>query len=151
MDKILISSCFLGDLVRYDGQEKTFSHQLIIQWKNEGRFIAICPEVSGGLTVPRAPAEITAKNSNVITNEGIDVTLQFEKGAQQALALCKKFHLKYALLKENSPSCGSTFIYDGSFNNQKTKGKGITTRLLENEGIKVFSEDSIDDLAKYIK
>jgi len=150
MEKILISGCFLGQKVRYNGEVKPLIHQLIFDWKLQDRFVVICPEVSGGLPVPREAAEINKKNNKVLTSNNEDVTDAFNLGAQKALQLCLQYDLKYALLKESSPSCGSHHIYDGTFSNTKILGKGITTQLLEKHGIKVYSERNIEELAKII-
>ncbi len=146
-DKILISRCFLGDKVRYNGEQKRLEQSLIALWQKQNRLVAICPEVAGGLPVPREPAELNPANGKVFTQTGVNVSKQFNDGAQQSLALCKKHHLRFALLKESSPSCGSTFIYDGSFSNKKITGQGITSRLLTQAGIKVFSEHDLAVLA----
>jgi len=149
-DKILISRCFLGDKVRYNGEQKRLEQSLIALWQKQNRFVAICPEVSGGLSIPREPAEQDLASGQVFTQTGVNVTIQFNDGAQQSLALCKKHQLRFALLKESSPSCGSTFIYDGSFSNKKINGQGVTSRLLTQAGIKVFSEHNITALAKLL-
>jgi len=145
-DKILISQCFLGNKVRYDGSGKLLVHPLISLWQQQSRLISICPEMAGGLPVPRDPAEINPLNGQVITKKGLNVTPQFTKGADCALSLCLTHKIRFALLKESSPSCGSTFIYDGKFNNKKIAGAGITTQLLRQQGIKVFSEDNLAEL-----
>jgi len=150
LDKILISACFLGDRVRYNGKIKALENDLITQWQQQGRLISICPEVIAGLSVPRSPAEINASTKQVITSDGVDVTEQFNYGAKQALLLCQKQSIRFALLKESSPSCGSNTIYDGSFTQQKIAGEGLTTKLLRQHGIQVFCEHSIADLAKLI-
>jgi len=144
-EKILVSACFLGQKVRYDGQAKTLLHPLLVQWKQEQRLISICPEITGGLAVPRAAAEIQEKK--VITCDGDDVTQQFMSGAKQALALCQQHNIRFALLKESSPSCGSQTIYDGTFSERKIKGQGVCSQLLRQNGIQVFSELTIDQLA----
>lgn len=77
---------------------------------------------------------------------GHDVTHAFEQGANQALLLCQKHNIRYALLKESSPSCGSSSIYNGQFNQQKIAGQGITTTILRANGIKVFSEKNLAEL-----
>ena len=146
-DKILISRCFLGERVRYNGKITSLSHRLITLWQQQQRFIAICPELSGGLSVPREPAEQQIISGKVITVSGNNVTKQFNTGAQCALTLCQEHNIRFALLKESSPSCGSTTIYDGSFNHKKIAGQGVTTILLEQHGIKVFSEHTIEALA----
>jgi uncharacterized protein YbbK (DUF523 family) len=149
-DKILISRCFLGDNVRYNSEVKTLVHPLISLWQQEKRFISICPEVSGGLVVPREPAEIQQSSNEVITKVGINVSTQFNLGAQQALKLCLQHNIRFALLKESSPSCGSTLIYDGSFTKNKILGQGITSQLLTQNNINVFSENNLEALAELL-
>ncbi len=152
MEKILISSCFLGNRVRYDGADNLLTESVIQRWHLEQRLVVICPELSGGLSTPRAPAEI--QNSieiQVLTNLGEDVTSAFEQGAKAALRLCQLHNIRYALLKESSPSCGSTTIYDGSFNGKKIVGQGMTTRLLTANDIQVYSEKNIAALAAQIE
>ncbi len=144
MEKILVSACFLGANVRYNGVAKPIYLTKLKLWLTQGRLITVCPEIAGGLSVPRAPAEI--QDEMVIDSEGKDVTTAFLAGAQHALTLCKHHNIKYALLKESSPSCGSNDIYDGSFTGQKIAGKGITTQLLEANGINVYSEKTVSDL-----
>lgn len=143
-DKILISACFLGKKVRYNGEVKTLLHPLIALWQQQQRLMSICPEVSGGLAVPRAPAEI--RGQHVITCDGDDVTEPFLSGARQALSLCQQYQIRFALLKESSPSCGSNTIYDGTFSAKKISGQGVCSKLLRQHGIQVFSELTIDHL-----
>lgn len=149
-DKILISQCFLGDNVRYNSIVLTLAHPLIELWQQQKRFITICPEVSGGLSVPREPAEIQQSSNEVITQTSINVSAQFSLGAQKALALCQQHNIRFALLKESSPSCGSTLIYDGSFTNNKVLGQGVTSQLLTQHNIKVFSENKLEALEKLL-
>ncbi|TRX58052.1 DUF523 domain-containing protein [Thalassomonas sp. M1454] len=142
--KILISSCFLGNKVRYDGMVKTIMHPQLSTWQQNQQLIVICPEMAGGLPVPRPKAE--QFGDKVIDEHGRDVSEFFISGAEQALQLCKEHNIRYALLKEFSPSCGSGHIYDGSFKGNKIVGMGITSKLLIEHGIKVFSELTIDQL-----
>jgi uncharacterized protein YbbK (DUF523 family) len=150
MEKILISSCFLGNKVRYDGGDNLLVNNTLKRWQNDKRLIVICPELAGGLTIPRAPAELQQYGEiiTIKTIDGDDVTLAFEHGAQQALLLCYKHDIRYALLKESSPSCGSSSIYDGKFRQQKIPGQGVTTALLRANGIKVFSEKTLPILIR---
>ena len=141
MEKILVSGCFLGEKVRYDAKLVPLTNTIFKDWQSEGRLVSICPEVAGGLPIPRESAEIIA--TKVITTNGVDVTDAFTTGAQRALAICLKKNIHFALLKESSPSCGSSNIYDGSFTHNKIIGQGITTALLRRHGIEVFSEDNI--------
>ena len=144
-EKILISGCFLGENVRYNAKIKALVHPLLKQWQAEQRLISVCPEVMGGLPVPRPPAEL--HNGKVMTYDGDDVTKNFIAGAEHALALCQRFNIRYALLKESSPSCGSKAIYDGTFKGNKILGQGLCTQLLQQQGIEVFSELTITELA----
>lgn len=156
MEKILISACLLGAKVRYNASGQYCEHPLIKKWLDENRLISVCPEVSGGGTIPRAPSEIIGENggesvlnqlAKIKNNLGEDVTDLYLRGAESALKIAKSHAIKIAILKERSPSCGSTQIYDGSFSGIKKSGMGITTALLRKNGIKVFSENEIDEVA----
>lgn len=142
MEKILISACLVGDKVRYDG--KSQYHPLIKELLEKYELVPFCPEVEGGLKTPRVPSEI--KKDKVINQEGRDVTRFFKEGAEKALNICKYLEIKIAILKDHSPSCGSTEIHSGNFDGRMVKGKGITTTLLEQNGIKVYNEKEIEKL-----
>ena len=62
-------------------------------------------------------------------------------GAFKALEIAQKHHVSTVVLKENSPSCGTNFIYDGSFSGTKVIGLGITACLLKQHGFHVISEN----------
>ncbi len=149
--KILISACLLGERVRYDGVVLIQDNELIKQWNLEGRLVSFCPEVAGGLSTPRAAAEIVGgSGAEVLKNEALiinnkheDVTLFFLKGAHKALVLCQKYAIKHAILTERSPSCGGQTIYDGSFNHILRDGEGVTAALLRQHGIVVFSQHDL--------
>lgn len=147
--KLLISSCLVGENVRYDGSnnqilEKEFDYIL-----NNIELYPLCPEVLGGLATPRNPAEI--KENKVFTNNANDVSSYFIKGAKASLEICLKHNIKVALLKAKSPSCGLNKIYDGTFSKNLISGHGITTQLLINNGIKVFNETNLKECIAYIK
>ena len=101
----------------------------------------ICPEQLGGLSIPRPPAEI--QGNRVVNAEGKDVTAAFEAGAEAVLALCQELNPEEIILKESSPSCGSHFIYDGTFQGKKIPGQGFTARLLAEHGYRLKSEKEI--------
>lgn len=160
--KLLISSCLLGEDVRYDGGNSSIAFnpsfsfsikELFMDILCENEIYSFCPEVSGGLSTPRTPAEIvkTDKPFIVKTQDGIDVTINFLLGAKKALDICNEEGIKVALLKSKSPSCGNTKIYDGTFSENLIDGQGLTARLLEENGIKVFNETQLKDLFKFIK
>ena len=157
--KILISACLTGEKVRYNGTDLLIEHPLLKQWHSNGRLVSVCPEVTGGMSTPRAPAEIIngngetvlSRQTTVVNNIGEDVTQAFILGAQETLQIAKENHCIAAILTEHSPSCGSNMIYDGSFSDQRTKGMGVTTALLEQHNIRVFNQEQIEQLALYLK
>lgn len=152
MSKLLVSACLLGDPVRYDGKSKPLQHGRLSRLVEAGRVIPFCPEVAGGLPVPRPAAEIVTGDgaavldaeTRVVTRDGADVSDYFLCGARQALALCRQHGIRVALLTESSPSCGSGQIYDGSFTRRPIAGSGVTTALLRRHGIAVFSQHQLD-------
>ncbi|WP_277592052.1 DUF523 domain-containing protein [Pseudomonas chlororaphis] len=154
MHKILVSRCLLGHRVRYDGGASGPFDQLA-NWQAEGRVVALCPEVAGGLPTPRAAAEIPGGQGGevldglvrVITSEGEDVSAEFLSGARQALELVREHGIRIAVLKANSPSCGNLLTYDGSFSGVKVSGEGVTAALLKRAGVQVFSELELAEAA----
>ncbi|MCP4494134.1 MAG: DUF523 domain-containing protein [Gammaproteobacteria bacterium] len=141
--RLLVSACLLGEPVRYDGQCKPLTSQALETLQKQNRIIAFCPEVAGGLSTPRQPAEIQFGDGGVKTVTGEDVTEVFQSGARQALKICQQNDIRIAILTALSPSCGSSQIYDGSFSQRLIEGAGITTRLLRANGVKVFSQYQI--------
>lgn len=149
MHRILVSACLLGHEVRYDGRGKRSDDDILRRWKEEGRLVAVCPEVAGGLAVPRPPAEIAhgaggaqvlAGQVRVMASTGADVTAEFVHGAEHALRRAREHDIRIAVLKEGSPSCGSAFTYDGTFTKTRVDQPGVTTAKLQQAGVQVFSE-----------
>lgn len=151
MEKILISSCLLGCRVRYDGKSVLVNSQVLNAWSQERRLVSICPEVSGGLSVPRPACEIVdgdgqkvlSKQAKVLSKDKKDYSYEYIQGAKFALELAQKHSIKIAILKKNSPSCGNEQIYDGTFSGTKIPGSGVAASLLLQNNIKVFNEDQI--------
>lgn len=136
--KVLVSACLLGMPCRYDGTSKADPKVLSLNYD----WVPVCPEVAGGLTTPRPPAEI--KNGRVITKEGVDVSRAFLLGAEQALKLVQAEGIELAILKARSPSCGVGEIYDGTFRQTLTRGDGVTGAALKKAGVRVLSEEELD-------
>ena len=136
--KVIVSACLLGDNVKYNG--KNNQRNDLIDFLKDYEVIKICPEVFGGLSIPRKPAEIIDKK--VINSDGIDVTKEYELGALKVLELVKENNIQVAILKKNSPSCGSDYIYDGTFTHQLIRGDGICSMILKNNGVTVLNEDN---------
>lgn len=149
---VLVSACLLGQAVRYDGRDKRCDDTILQHWLAENRVVAFCPEQAGGLPTPRPPAEIAdgagglavlASRARVVDATAADVSAAFVAGARQALALARAENIGIAVLKEGSPSCGSGFIYDGSFSGSTLPGAGVTAVLLRQAGLQVFNEHQL--------
>ena len=136
-EKILISACLIGLNCKYNGGNN--ENNKLVELMKEKDLIPICPEQLGGLKTPRTSAE--RKQEKVITKEGVDVTKEYQKGAEEVLKLAKKLNIKKAVLKSRSPSCGIDEIYDGTFSHNLVKGDGVTAELLKKNGIEVISSD----------
>jgi uncharacterized protein YbbK (DUF523 family) len=144
MERVLVSACLLGDPVRYDGTAATTDHPILGRWRGEGRIVPCCPEVAAGLPVPRACVELV-DHTRALGRDGEDVTEAFLAGARLVLETCRTLDIRLAVLKERSPSCGSTVIYDGTFRGVLVPGQGLATTLLRQHGINVFSEGQWED------
>ena len=148
---ILVSSCLLGLNTRYDGGNN--AHKLLLKYKDLQKFIPICPEVEGGLSIPRLPAEIVnGDGSKVLTGQarvldcrGRDVTTAFVKGAKITAGKLSSHNITAAILKEGSPSCGVHRIYDGTFTKNKKAGQGVTAALLQQLNLPVYSEEELTE------
>ncbi len=149
-----MSSCLLGNPVRYNGCHANPGSTILDKWLREGRVISVCPELAAGFPVPREPAEISHGNgldvldsiANVATQRGQEVTGQYVFGAQAALSLAQKEGIRVAVLKDGSPSCGSSYTYDGTFSGvRRLDGVGVTAALMRRHGIEVFSEEQLSE------
>jgi uncharacterized protein YbbK (DUF523 family) len=156
MERILVSACLLGRPVRYDGRAKEPGTDLLVRWQGEGRLVPLCPEVAGGLPVPRAPAEIApgatgaevlAGRAAIRTRTGEDVTQAFLDGAAAAVRLARETGCRHALLTEGSPSCGVRRIHAGQFDGTTRPGEGVVTAALQAAGINVYSHEEANALA----
>lgn len=151
---VLISACLLGVNCKYNGENNQI--KLCTEEIKGITFIPVCPEQLGGMTTPRLPSEIRDKDGNevlegkakVFSKIGEDVTNQFVKGAEESLRIAKLYNCTTAVLKQRSPSCGSLQIYDGSFTGKVKDGLGVTAALLERNGVKVYSEENLDEMFK---
>ena len=141
-EKILVSACLIGESCKYNGGNNY--NEDVLSYISDKEVYLICPEVMGGLEIPRIPCEIV--NTKVINANGEDKTQEYKKGASIALEIAKKHQIKKAILKAKSPSCGKNKIYDGSFSHTLTNGDGITASLLEKNGIEILDENDIKRL-----
>lgn len=143
------SSCLVGMNCTYKG-----SNNLVKGLKTlyeMGEVICVCPEVSGGLSTPRSPAEIKSFEPLYIENfQGEDVTKQYVLGAKKSLEILKEKNIQAVILKFRSPSCGNQGVYDGTFTHTLIDGQGVFAKLCQENDIQVFNENQVTDLLKYI-
>ncbi len=139
----LVSACLLG--VNCNFEAKNWLNPQLREEFLRGELFPVCPEVLGGLSVPRVPAEIVGGDGSdvlegkakVMNMEGVDATAQFVEGAKRTLRIAQSVGAKEALLIEKSPSCGCGKIFDGTFTEKFKTGDGVTAALLKKNGIKV--------------
>lgn len=136
---VLVSACLLGADCKYNG--KNNNNEQVKGLLEKYHLIPVCPEMFGGLMIPRLPAE--RRGDRVVNLYGKDLTEEFERGAQQVCKLAELYQCKYAVLKEQSPSCGAHRIYDGSFQGKVIDGVGFTAQKLREMGVTVLSEEEI--------
>ncbi|RHS95006.1 MULTISPECIES: DUF523 domain-containing protein [Coprobacillaceae] len=141
---IAVSSCLAGINCTYAGKNNL--QEKIKELVDQGEAIVVCPEVLGGLPIPRTPCEIIG--NQVIDQNGIDRTYEYQLGAKKALDICLKHHVTTVILKSKSPSCGKDQIYDGTFCHKLVNGQGIFVKLLQEKGIMVYNENDIDTFLK---
>ena len=153
---VLVSRCLLGFACRYDGKAKPSILPLLGEIP-EVNWIPVCPEVEGGLPLPRTPCElepgatavdVLAGKGRVCTKEGRDCTREYCRGARLALLRAEAAGAKFALLKARSPSCGTRSVYDGTFSRTLIRGRGITAELLAGAGITLFSEEELESFSR---
>ncbi len=149
--KVLVSGCLNGPPIRHNGTNIEVRSPIWTQWVAEGRLVPFCGEIAAGFQVPRPPAEFTGDASSVLAGRGVvvedigtDVTTRFVRGARLAVAKAEDEGCVVAVLTDGSPSCGSTFIYDGTFTGDTHPGRGVVSQLLEDHGIPVFAETQLD-------
>ncbi|WP_461611726.1 2-thiouracil desulfurase family protein [Cytobacillus kochii] len=148
---IVVSACLAGMNVRYNGSNSL--DERIQKLLLENQAMTVCPELLGGFTTPREPAEIVGGDgedvldgkAKVIEKSGKDVTKQYINGAYATLKKAQELGATTIILKENSPSCGSSVIYNGAFKGEQIVGNGVTTALLRKNGFKVISENNFNE------
>ncbi len=137
--KIAVSSCLLGDNCKYNGGNN-YSEK-VIKFVEKHEVISVCPEVLGGLPIPRESAEIV--NGVVSLKDGSSVDKMFRDGAEKAIRIVKENNADLVILQSRSPSCGVNTIYDGSFAGKLIPGQGVFSELLKKNGIKVIDVEDL--------
>ena len=145
--KIGVSACLLGNKVRYDGRAKGCAEVMKALYDHE--VYLLCPEVMGGLPVPRIPSEV--QGARVVNAKGTEVTEEYTSGSRVCLSIVKKKKLDAVILKAKSPACGSHEIYDGTFTHTLINGMGVFAKMCKAEGIRIFDETEIEELKKFLE
>jgi len=154
---VLVSACLLGTNCKYNGGNNYNSE--ITDLASKYKLIPVCPEQLGGCPTPRLPAEIQQGSgkdvlcgrAKVVRKDGIDVSSQFIKGAEEVLNIAKLLDIKLAVLKAKSPSCGVGKIYDGTFSGKLKTGNGVTADILKENGIEVITEEDNEKLKLFLE
>ena len=144
MEKLLISACLAGENCKYSGGNNFIGETALASLGDKYELVSVCPEVMGGLSVPRIPCERIG--GKVMNERGEDVTAQFKTGAELTANICESQGIKKAILKEKSPSCGSGRIYDGTFSHTVIAGDGVTAERLRTLGVTLCGESEIEQL-----
>ena len=106
--RVGISSCLLGEQVRYDGGHKRDAF-LTDELARHVEFVPLCPEVEIGLGVPRPTLRLERRGDDVrmvVTESGEDLTERMGSWAQGAAERIAAAGLDGYVLKKSSPSCG---------------------------------------------
>lgn len=123
-----VSSCLLGNAVRYDGKHK-YNKVLANELGRRFNLIPFCPEVAIGMTIPRPPIQLVSMNNElhaVDREYGVpDYTQQLKQQANKYLA--DSLSICGYIFQEKSPSCGyqSSKVHDTSGILLHHKGSGI--------------------------
>lgn len=137
--KIMVSACLLGENCKYNGGNN-YSEK-VVEYVKGHEVIPVCPEVLGGLPIPRMPAEIVGET--VQRKDGVSVDEQFRNGARLALEEAKREGVDLVILQPRSPSCGARQIYDGTFSGRKIEGQGVFAGMLLKHGFKIMDAEEI--------
>ena len=137
--KIMVSACLLGENCKYDGGNNR--NEALLEKLAGHEIIPICPEVAGGLPVPRIPVEIV--NGRAVNRNGEGVDDAFRKGAEKTLEIAEREKPDLIILQSRSPSCGVNEIYDGTFTGKKIPGHGIFADMAISAGYNVIDAEDL--------
>lgn len=146
----LVSACLLGRRCRYDDKLVEGGVAARLTKGAPRTLIPVCPEVEGGLPVPRPAAMLTggdghdvwAEKARVLDPDGNDLTTSFRRGADIALERAVQHGASHACLKARSPSCGSGMVWrDGVLK----AGDGVTAARLKSAGLFVLTDEQLNE------
>ena len=139
--KIAVSACLLGHDCKYNGGNNR--SQKVLDYIEGHEVIPVCPEVAGGLPVPRVPVELM--DGRAINRNGEDVTDFFRRGVELTMEKLADQNIDLAILQPRSPSCGCKQIYDGTFSKTLIDGKGMFAQALSDADIPLMDGDDVPE------
>ena len=139
--KIAVSACLLGHDCKYSGGNNR--SQKVLDYIEGHEIIPVCPEVTGGLPVPRIPVEL--KDGKAINRDGEDVTEFFRRGVEMTMEKLEGQDIDLAILQPRSPSCGCKQIYDGTFTKTLINGKGMFAQALADADIPMMDGNDVPE------
>lgn len=142
MGKIAVSACLLGQNCKYNGGNNR--NEAVLQFLEGKDVIPVCPEVLGGLSVPRIPAEL--RDGVAWNKNGENVDVAFKRGVELTLKALKEEDIELAVLQSRSPTCGVKQIYDGTFTGTLIEGQGLLAKALMEKGYKVIDAGDIQNI-----
>ena len=129
-----ISSCLLGESLRYDGSHKRNS-LLLETFGNWVQWLPICPEVEVGMGVPRESLSLFGNpdDPRMLTNETqIDHTQEMRAWAEKRLMQPDLEKIHGYILKSCSPSCGlfDVPVFPSTLQDEPQMGRGLFAKTL---------------------
>ena len=137
MGKIAVSACLLGENCKYSGGNNR--NEIVLEFIKDKEVIPVCPEVAGGLPIPRVPVELV--KGTAINRDGVDVDKEFRLGVERMLDKLANEEIELVILQPRSPSCGTKQIYDGTFTGTLISGQGMFAKALIEKGYHVVEPD----------
>ena len=146
---LLVSTCLTGLPARYDGGRA--ANRELLELLRGRAWVPVCPEQLGGLPIPRPPNSFqdpeegppadgfsVLQGRGRIVDPGGERTEAFIAGARAALELARMVGARAALLRKNSPSCGSVL---GTGSDGTPRPIGVAAALLMESGLAVLEVD----------
>ena len=158
--KIGVSSCLLGNKCNFDGNDLLSAFVKKLSENIQIEFVPFCPEDSVFGTprpnlriVNGEGADVLDGRATVVDQNNLDVTQKQIQAAHNFLFKLQSQSIKYAILMDGSPSCGSHILLSeenwprGGFK----RGSGVATALLQRNNITVFSAFDELSMANFLK
>lgn len=144
---LAISSCLLGERVRFDGAHKK-DRLLLDVFSPHVRWVSICPEVEAGMGVPRDPVNLYGSTDGIrmrTATSGRDLT---DEILQVAAVRAKQLQVEGVsgyIFKSRSPSCGVRGVAVDGIAEQERMGLFADSihRLLP--GLPIEDEERLED------